>query len=151
MEDNMKIQQSLGYILNTSARLIKRNLDMQLKSYGLTTAQWAVLKLLSVENNLSQAEIAEKTNTDRATCGTIIDKLILKELVQKELSESDRRSYIVKILPTALAIVNEVSSLAESVNCLALQGLSNSDKDILIKCLNTIITNLGGEIDDMKN
>lgn len=147
-DDVLKIQQSLGYILNTSARLIRRTLDMQLKSYDITTSQWAVLKLLSVENNLSQAEIAEKTNTDRATCGTIIDKLISKGLIQKELSENDRRSYIVKILPPTVAMVNKVTSLAENANHQALQGLSDDDIDILIKCLNTIIANLGGKVED---
>ena len=146
----MKIQQSLGYILNTSARLIKRNLDMQLKSYGLTTAQWAVLKLLSVEDNLSQAEIADKTNADRATCGTVIDKLISKGLLQKELSSNDRRSYQVKILPSALAAVDEITLLAESVNKSAIKGLSDTEISVFIHCLNTILMNLGGEEDDME-
>lgn len=138
----MEIQGSLGYLLNTSARCIKRKLEIQLKSYDITTSQWAVLKLLSADNNLSQAEIAERTKTDRATCGSVIDKLISKKLIQKELSENDRRSYIVKILPAALAIIDEVSSLAEDVNQLALEGLSATDISNLNKCLNTIIKNL---------
>ena len=143
----LEIQQSLGYLLNTSARLIKRKLDMQLKSYSITTAQWAVLKLLSVEDNLSQAEIADKTNTDRATCGAVIDKLILKGLLQKELFENDRRSYRVKILQPALDIVNKVTFLAVDVNNSAVKGLSDTEISILTQCLNTIISNLGGEND----
>lgn len=144
----MKIQQSLGYILNTSARLIARKLDTQLKRYDITTAQWAVLKLLSTENNLSQVEISDKINTDKASCGAVIDKLISKGLVEKKLSENDRRSYRVKILPSALSIVDEVSSLAENVNELALKGLSDSDVHILVEGLSTIIKNLGGNIDN---
>ncbi|WP_100065608.1 MarR family winged helix-turn-helix transcriptional regulator [Miniphocaeibacter massiliensis] len=138
----MDIQQSLGYLLNTCARCIKRKLDIEIKHYNITTSQWAVLKLLFKENRLSQAEIAEKTNMDRATCGTIIDKLISKELVQKELCENDRRSYIVKILPGTFEIINEVSILAEDVNQVALDGLSDSDIDNLHNYLITIINNL---------
>ncbi len=145
----MEIQQSLGYLLNTSARLVKRQLDMHLKNYGITTAQWAVLKLLSSEDNLSQAEIADKINADRATCGAVIDKLILKGLLQKELFEYDRRSYRVKILPPAVAIVNEVTSLAENVNCSAVQGLTDTEISVFTECLNTIISNLGGGKDVM--
>jgi len=145
----LEIQESLGYLLNTSARLIKRKLDIQLKSCGITTSQWAVLKLLSVEDNLSQAEIADKTNADRATCGAVIDKLILKELLRKELFKNDRRSYRVKILPSALAIVNEVTLLAESVNDSAIIGLSDTEIRIFTKCLNTVISNLRGEEDVM--
>lgn len=147
----MEIQQSLGYLLNTGARLIKRKLDVQLKNYNITTAQWAALKLLSVENNLSQAEIAEKMNADRATCGSVIDNLISKGLLEKELSQDDRRSYIVKILPHALAIVDEVTLLAVNTNCYALQGLSECDISTLLKCLESIIQNLGGKSNVMEN
>lgn len=146
----MKIQQSLGYLLNVSARQIKRKLDTQLKSYNITTAQWALIKLLSVEDNLSQAEIADKLNADRATSGAVIDKLISKGLLKKELSKNDRRSYLVKILPPALAIAKEVTLLAENINNLALQGLSDSDINTLNKCLETIILNLEDENDVME-
>lgn len=141
----MEIQQSLGYLLNTSARLIKRKLDIQLKNYDITTAQWAALKLLSMEDNLSQAEIADKLNADRATCGAVIDKLISKGLLQKELFENDRRSFRVKILPPALTIVKEVTLLAENVNISAVEGLSDNEINILTQCLTTIISNMGGE------
>ena len=145
----MEIQQSLGYLLNTSARLIKRKLDLLLKNYDITTAQWAVLKLLSLEDNLSQAEIADKLNTDRATCGAVIDKLISKGLLQKELFENDRRSYRVKILPEAVSIANEVSLLAKNVNYSAVQGLTDTEISVFNRCLNIIISNLGGGKNDM--
>jgi MarR family transcriptional regulator for hemolysin len=141
----LEIQKSLGYLLNLSARLIKRALDMELVKYGLTTTQWGVLKLLAQENNLSQAEIAEKANGDRATFGAVIDKLIAKGLVEKKLSLKDRRSYIVTILPTALNIVNEVSILAEKVNNSALDGLSETQQDIFVDCLGRIISNMEGK------
>ncbi len=143
----MTIQKSLGYRLNLCARLIKRKLDAQLQRYDITTTQWGVLKLLSQENNLSQAEIADRANGDRATFGAVIDKLIAKGLVSKELSQKDRRSYIVKILPTAEKIVKEVSILAESINSLALQGLSEDQIDALNECLRIIVANLEDQKD----
>lgn len=72
-------------------------------------------------------------------------------MLEKELSKNDRRSYRVRILPPALAIVDEVTSLAENVNVLAVQNLSDSEISTLIKCLETIISNLGGEKDVMEN
>jgi len=138
------IQDSLGYLLNSSARMIKRKLDEQLKKYNLTTSQWAVLKLLSVEGSLSQAEIAEKLNADRATGGVVIDKLIKKGLVVKELSMSDRRSYQVKITVNALKIVDEATQKAIDTNQLAFKGISENDMTIFNHCLETILANLGG-------
>lgn len=66
----MEIQNLLGFILNTSAKLMKRCLDTE-------------LKLLSYEDDLSQAEISDKLNTD----GAVIEKLISKGLITKTLSK----------------------------------------------------------------
>ncbi|HAB9279725.1 MarR family transcriptional regulator [Enterococcus faecium] len=147
----MEIQESLGFLLNTSARYIKKELDKQLKHYGITTSQWAILKLLTTENNLSQAEIANKVKMDRASCGTIIDKLLSKGLIEKHLFKNDRRSYRVRILPPTVKMVNEVTLLAEKTNELAVQGLTDSEKSVLKKCLTNIINNLGDEKDVLDN
>ncbi|MGT2907715.1 MarR family winged helix-turn-helix transcriptional regulator [Streptococcus dentiloxodontae] len=138
----MELNESLGYLLNISAKLIKRNLDLLLKDYNLTSSQWAVLKLLSSENDLSQAEIAEKTNTDRATCGAIIDKLIAKQMIYKSLSPTDRRSYIVSITSDTDKLVNHISHLAEQTNQQALQGFSANEEKQLVTFLHSIIKNL---------
>ena len=147
----MHLTQSFGFLLNTSARAIKRKLDTHLKSYNITTSQWAVLNLLSYEDNLSQAQLAEKTNTDRATCGVILDKLLDKGLIEKAPSKNDRRSYIVNILPAGRTVVKEVTVLAKEVNQLALRGLSLEEIDSLVSCLHKIVVNLNDTYDVQGN
>lgn len=137
----MEIQNSLGFILNTSAKLMKRRLDAELKAFDITSSQWAVLKLLACEDNLSQAEISDKLNTDRATCGAVIEKLTSKGLVIKALSKEDRRSYKVKISPKASVILEKIAQKADEVNNLAIQGLTNDELKLFIKCLHTITKN----------
>lgn len=141
----MQLEESLGYLLNMSAKAIKRKFDAALKEYDITTSQWAVLKLLSVEEGLSQAEIAHKTNSDRATCGAIIDKLVSKELVEKTLSKSDRRSYIIAIVPNALKMVRAISSLAEEINACALKGFSHDEAEQFKAWLTAVTRNLTAE------
>ncbi|NLQ30476.1 MarR family transcriptional regulator [Streptococcus mutans] len=138
----MEIQNSLGFILNTSAKLMKRRLDTELKAgFDITSSQWAVLKLLSCEEDLLQAEISDKLNADRATCGAVIEKLMSKGFVTKTLSKDDRRSYKVKISPKALAILEKMAQKADEVNDLAIQGLTSDELKIFIKCLHTITGN----------
>lgn len=50
----MEMQNILGYMLNTSARFIKRKMDKNLEEYEITTFQWAVLKLLSQKEQLTR-------------------------------------------------------------------------------------------------
>lgn len=146
----MELNESLGYVLNLCARLMKRDLERQLKEYDITTSQWAALKLLSQESNLTQAEMAEKLNSDRATVGSVLDKLIRKNYVTKTLREDDRRSYRVEILPAACELVESISAKAKETNRAATEGLSKNEVEILINSLKTIIDNLGGEKDDLE-
>lgn len=139
----MKIEKSTGYLLNTCAKFTKRTLEKKLNAYHVTTSQWAVLQLLFQENHaLSQAEIAQKLNSDRATCGTILDKLITKELVTKQLDSDDRRSYKVMLTTKGTDLVPKLATFAEETNYSALSGFSETDIENLQNYLNKIIINL---------
>lgn len=136
------LNDSLGYLLNTSARLIKRDLDSRLRNFGLTSSQWAVLNLLSSEKELTQAEIAEQINSDRATVGGVIDRLIEKELIKKEIMKNDRRYYLVSISRKGLDIFKEIQFTGIESNQKATNDLSDVEITTLKKYLKTIIKNL---------
>ncbi len=141
----MEIHDILGYLLNTSARLIKRKMDCELERYDITTSQWAVLKLLYSKTELSQAQISDELMSDRATIGTVIFKLLDKGLIKKNLDPADRRSYVVCLTRKSKDIVKEIENKVEKVTEAALKGMSKSDIDRLFSSLNSIINNLSEE------
>lgn len=138
----MNIRDSFGHILNVSAKNIKRELDDKLKKYNITTTQWAVIKLLSEKDDLTQAEIAEMLSSDRATAGTVIDKLISKKLVYKNQSEIDRRAYRVKISQEGLELAEKVNNEAVRCNNKALTGFSDEEVKKFIAYLKKVNDNL---------
>ncbi|MGM0215304.1 MarR family winged helix-turn-helix transcriptional regulator [Enterococcus sp. AZ109] len=137
----MNINQSLGYLLNTSARSVKSIMNFKLKSEGITTAQWAVLKLLSEKGPLTQVAIAEHLKSDKATAGAVIEKIKKKELVQKTKSVSDKRAFNVSLTEEGEKVVNRVMTDAQEVNSFALDGLTEKQIVELYFCLNKIISN----------
>ncbi|MGT2785886.1 MarR family winged helix-turn-helix transcriptional regulator [Streptococcus merionis] len=143
----MELYESLGFLLNYSARLIKRKLDQELKQYHLTTSQWAILKILAEQNHISQAELANLTGTDRANCGTVLDKLLSKKFIEKSLSSKDRRSYIISITPPALELVEQIVSVVAQTNRQALKGFSKAEQEQFVNDLNLVINNLMKEGD----
>lgn len=138
----MDLNQSLGFLLNSGAKLMKRQLDSKLRAYQITSSQWAVLKLLSQNDKLSQVEIAQAIKTDKATCGAIIDKLIKKEFVKRTISQQDQRARIIEISPLALSVTDELTSLAEETNTEALMGIKQKEQEIFIKTLEQLTINL---------
>ena len=112
----MKLDDSLGYLLNVAARVMKQQLDTSLKDYDISTSQWAVLEILSEYEELTQVEIARLLHSDKATCGAILEKLKRKNLIMKELHKNDKRAYIIKLTPCAKDIMGDISQEAISCN-----------------------------------
>lgn len=138
----MKIQDSLGFLLNVNARLISRKLNNKIKKYDITTSQWSLLKLLSIENNLTQVEISNKLNSDMATVGSVVDRLVKKKLLSKKHLKNDRRAYIVSILDEGRNIANMIEKDVMECNHDAVCGLSTEETQSLISLLKKITPNL---------
>lgn len=141
----MGIQNILGYLLNTSARFIKRKMDKNLEVYNLTTSQWAVINLLFNKNELTQAQIAEELNADRATAGTVILNLYEKKYIDKVIDKNDRRSYVISLTQKAKDAVKEIDLIAENVTKEALEGVSEDNIKVLYDVLKKLIVNLSRE------
>lgn len=138
----MELFESTGFLLNFAARLSKKNLSDRFADYKITNPQWAAIKLLSQRNSISQATIADEMNSDRATCGAVLDKLIKKGLIKKELNPSDSRSYVVTLQPEGFELVNKLTDLAVSSNEQALSGISEAEIELFNITLKKIIKNL---------
>ncbi|MCO7126900.1 MarR family transcriptional regulator [Sporolactobacillus shoreicorticis] len=138
----MEIENILGYLLNTSARLIKHDMEKQLSDFKITTAQWAVLKLLDSWGELTQTEIADKLKSDKATIGSIVTRLRKKDLIVKRLSIKDSRANMICMTEQSKIMVKQIEKLARRTSLNALVGFNKEEKDRLIQALQRIIHNL---------
>ncbi|MGL4108744.1 MarR family winged helix-turn-helix transcriptional regulator [Clostridium sp. LP20] len=141
----MKLNESLGYLLNLTARNLKRELDENIRKYNLNSSQWALVKLLLEKGELSQVEIAENMQSDKATVGAIVDKLVNKGLVIRGKNDTDKRSYKIKILKDGRDLATKLTKDAINTNNKALQGFKDEDIRKLLDYLEIINSNLRGE------
>ena len=73
---------SIGYLLNTAARLARQDLGNRMHALGLTFPQWTVLKDLACHqgchcDELNMAAIARRLNTQRPNILGILHRLAL--------------------------------------------------------------------------
>lgn len=141
----MNIKESFGYIINFTARNMKKQLEDKIKQYDVTTSQWSVLKILSEENNLTQADIAEKLSADRATTGAVVDKLITKNLIHRNQCEGDRRAYSICITDHGLKLAEKITVEAEKCNNEALYGFKEEEIVQFIGYLSRVNKNVDKE------
>ncbi len=142
----MDINDLFGYKLNLSARLIKRKLDVYVMEFGITIPQWTELKILSVEDNLMQVEIANRLNADIATVGATTDRLVKKGFVKKKKQKDDRRAYRISITNQGRDIVENVDKKVDLCNQNALVGFSQDEIKQFFLYLDRVSINLTRDI-----
>lgn len=140
----MEINEALGHLLNTGARLIKRRMDACLVEFDLTSTQWSVLKLLQEKKLLTQARISEELLADRATVCSVVAKLEQKGFIQKSPSPEDRRAFVISLNDRSEKAVADIESRAAGIISTALVGIPEESVQHLYKSLNRIIDNLIG-------
>src|SRR5687767_15536469 len=68
----------IGFLISDVARLMRASFDRRVRRIGLTRSQWLVLSLLYRRPGISQTELAEMLEVERATAGRMIDRLEAK-------------------------------------------------------------------------
>ncbi len=87
-----------------------------LKPYKLTVQQYNVLRILRGQQNKpsSVGLIQERMLDKSSNASRLIDKLVLKKLVDRKTCPSDRRQMEIRITQKGLDILNELDSKLEA-------------------------------------
>ncbi|PHN08254.1 MarR family winged helix-turn-helix transcriptional regulator [Flavilitoribacter nigricans] len=109
---------------------------------GLSVDEWIVLKQVSENDGCSQIELARSTLTGPAKMTRTIDTLARKKLIDKQLSETDRRRHQIFVSPKGKKLIRELWPEVLAYRQLALKNFSTSDKQSLSRLLHQMVENL---------
>jgi DNA-binding MarR family transcriptional regulator len=125
-----------------TSRIIEEAIIGVLKQYDLTTPQYNVLRILRGQNgnpaNLSTLQdrmIDKNSNTTR-----LVDKLIKKGWVKRNVCELNRRKIEMFITDNGLKILKQLDPIIEHNNKNILSNLSNDELEDLNKLLDKLRT-----------
>ena len=132
----------LGFLIHDSARLLRKRFETRGSAYGLSAAQWRLLVRLVKEEGVAQARLAELLEIEPISVSRLLDRMEEGGWIERRQDASDRR--VRTIFPTDKSrdAFAAIKGVAGEVYDLALAGLTTEEKQILVKGLNTIITNL---------
>lgn len=134
---------SLGYIINRTARRLKYELYQAFKAKGhnITPEQWAILNRLWEQDGLSQVELADRTFKDKPNVTRMLDVLEKRSLVFRQADQDDRRAYKVYLTEQGRQLKEELIPLAIEVLKRGQRNLTSEEIEYLRKRLNTIYYN----------
>lgn len=134
------LKDSIGYRINLVATTIKTNFTKLLQAEcGIAAEQYATLKIIQEDDNVTQTRIAELIGKDKTTVGRSIESLLKKGLLAREDVESDRRANRVSLTPKAEQILEIAIPMAQKFNETVKSKLTQNEVEIFFKVLDTIL------------
>ena len=148
IEDAIKSIHPMGISTKTvinmmfTSRIIEEAIVSVLKQYDLTTPQYNVLRILRGQkgnpanlSTLQERMIDKSSNTTR-----LVDKLIKKNWVQRNVCELNRRKVEIFITEDGLKILKQLDPIIEAHNENILSNLSNNELETLNDLLDKLRT-----------
>ncbi|MBX9699216.1 MAG: MarR family transcriptional regulator [Acetobacteraceae bacterium] len=135
-------RRTVGFLIADVARMMRAAFDRRVRRIGLTRAQWQVLAILHRRPGLSQSELAEMLEVERATAGRLIDRLEQKGWVLRRRDPADRRTYRLHLTDAAETVQAEMGRIAAEMIDDAMAALHPGEREALTEMLGRVKTQL---------
>jgi DNA-binding MarR family transcriptional regulator len=108
---------------------------------GIAPTHGDILWALMTHEQLPMKKLAEIVNRDKSTITALVTKLIKYGYVQRRAHESDRRSSVISLTAKGRAVQKDFCQVSESLRRRAYKGLSENEKETLMRLLTKIHDN----------
>jgi DNA-binding MarR family transcriptional regulator len=135
---------TIGFLLNDAARLMRKDFERRTRSLGLTRAQWQTLFHLQRNEGCNQVTLADLLEVEPITLARVIDKLEACGLVERRPDPSDRRARLLFLGERAHPLLEELRALGAETREIALAGISDDERTLLMTLLTKMRANLTG-------
>lgn len=136
------VERNFGFLVHDVARLMRMNYDRRVKRLGLTRSQWWVITNLYRNDGLTQSELAETLDIERASLGRLLDRLEANGWVRREPCDRDRRAKRVRLANAVDPVMREMRAIAADLRRDAMAGLAPHEQEAFVDVLLAIKSNL---------
>jgi DNA-binding MarR family transcriptional regulator len=132
----------IGYTITDVARLMRTVFERRVRAVGLTRAQWLVIARVHRHPGLSQSEVADLLEIEKASAGRLIDRMEAKGWLKRRADGNDRRVNRLHLTPAAERLHATIWPIAEATVDDALGDLSMEDRRRLTRLMTRVKSKL---------
>lgn len=132
----------LGYLLRRAHRLFAKTLAKRLAEHGIPLAQFQILRVLWSRDGLTQTELSDSIEVERAALTGIFTELERSGLVRRKRDPSDGRRMLVFLTKRGRSLHDPLMHVALSINDIAVDGLAPADVKRATSIVETLVRNL---------
>jgi DNA-binding MarR family transcriptional regulator len=135
---------TIGFLVNDAARLMRRDFERRARSLGLTRAQWQAMFHLARNEGCNQATLADLLEVEPITLARVIDRLEVNGLVQRRADPTDRRARLLFLGERAHPLLEQLRTIGAETREIALAGIDDDERNLLMTLLTKMRANLSG-------
>jgi DNA-binding MarR family transcriptional regulator len=135
-------ENSVGYWIVNTAHAVRRALNTELAREGITLRQWEVLACLALNEEMSQAEVAERLGIEAPTLVGILDRMERDGWLERINCAHDRRKKRIRGTKKSEQLWARMVGCAHRVRARAISGVTTAEIDAFRSVCTRILTNL---------
>ncbi|GAA0229069.1 MarR family transcriptional regulator [Cryptosporangium japonicum] len=129
----------LSYLLDHTSHVLRTRMAAALAEIGLTARMHCVL-VHAIEEERTQAQLAEIGDMDKTTMVVTVDALDEAGLAERRPSSTDRRARIIAVTEKGVEVARQSQEIVDRVHAEALGSLAVEDRDALLSALTALAT-----------
>lgn len=133
----------IGKYLSIAYRAFNMLLDDKLAQYDIARGQFPILIALYHKEGISQQELCDIYNLDKAAVGRAVKKLTEKNFIERKRDPEDKRQYCLYLTEKANSFKSKFLSILKSTEEDIKQGLTEIEVEDFMITLKKIVKNLG--------
>ena len=107
---------TFSHLLYLTAHHWRLAVDRRLRGLGMSQASWvAVAAIARNETPLSQSELAQELGIENATLVPLINRLVEQQLVERVLTDQDKRKRLLVATEQGMALYHQVKTVADDL------------------------------------
>src|SRR5712675_675616 len=134
--------ESAGYLVRDAHRAFQKLLEKRIAAYRITRGQWYFLRVLWIEDGLSQRELSARVGMMEPTTVIALRSMEKAGLIRRVRSSEDKRKAEVWLTPKAKRMRGELLKVARSVTVEAEVGIAPDDIRVAQRVLAQMTANL---------
>lgn len=139
------LEQRPGYLIRRLHQIHVALFQEACAGFDMTPLQYSLLSALAARGTADQTSLAADIALDRTTTTGALKRLEARKLVERPVSDDDRRARTCKLTPAGAAMLSRIESAARDAHRRTLDPLGKGEQAALIAMMQRIVAeNAGG-------
>lgn len=135
-------ERSISYLVRQAHRSFVKALAERLAPHDIAVSEWTVLRMLWLQDNITQVELASRMHLQKSSLTSILENLERRHLIVRRRRPEDRRKAYLQLTPEGAHLKAALMPYGVANNERALVGFSDAETEKLQRMLDRLIANL---------